>query len=152
MLSRVLIFYKTEELFLTRYFFMQHQVVDIFCTPTGNVVNVLKINVHHFFVSHDFLTVVICWFVVFGADKKNKMAVTIEFSLTPMRYYTNSLTYNPMGHYTNSLTYNPMGHYANSLTYDPMGHYTNSLTYNPMEHYTNSLTYSPMGHYTNSLT
>ena len=23
---------------------MQHQVVDIFCTPTGNIVNVLKIN------------------------------------------------------------------------------------------------------------
>jgi hypothetical protein len=32
---------------------MQHQVVDIFCTPTGNVVNVLKINVHHFFVDYD---------------------------------------------------------------------------------------------------
>jgi hypothetical protein len=29
---------------------MQHQVVDIFCTPTGNVVNVLKINVHHLFL------------------------------------------------------------------------------------------------------
>ena len=35
---------------------MQHQVVDIFCTPTDYVVNVFKINVHHFFVSHDFLT------------------------------------------------------------------------------------------------
>ena len=35
---------------------MQHHLVDIFCTPTGNVVNVLKINVHHLFVSHDFLT------------------------------------------------------------------------------------------------
>jgi hypothetical protein len=35
---------------------MQHQVVYIFCTPTGNVVNVLKINLHHFCVFHDFLT------------------------------------------------------------------------------------------------
>jgi hypothetical protein len=47
---------------------MQHQVVDIFCTPTGNVVNVLKINVHHFFPIPRFVN----WFTGCVADDKTE--------------------------------------------------------------------------------
>ena len=45
---------------------MQHQVVDNFCTPTGNVVNVLKINVHHFFCIPRFFN----WFTGCVADNQ----------------------------------------------------------------------------------